>query len=409
MGIHFCRCLFGLMLLSACAWPTRADTLAPVVPALPAATDTIAIGIAIDLPEARLDCPDGTLAWNADGTFYLVSGGRLDLRPDSGGVTWFFDSTTPGPSSARWRFRAPDSAPLCVGGTPYRGDLVVRAARAANTDSEARGLFLLTGINILPLEEYLRGVVPREIGTGRPTDFEAIKAQAVAARTYAVSNRGRRGDLGFDLFATTADQVYGGVAAETPLGDSAVLATRGEILVYDGRPIEALYHSTCGGRTTSRRDAWGGPDVPYLVSVEDRLGDTFACAGSRYFSWTEEYTSDTLTRLIGPSDSFTFQVLERDSGGRVRLLLVAGNDTAATWEGDAVRKGLRRPDGSALRSTWFEIAVDSDRFIVRGRGWGHGIGMCQTGAIGRARAGQDYRAILAVYYPGAVLVRLPEP
>lgn len=409
MGIHLYRCILGLVLLSACAYPTRADTLEPAFPDLPAATDTIAVGVAINLPEMRLDCPEGTLAWNADATFYLVSGGRLDLRPDSGGVAWFFDSMTPGPTSARWRFRSPDSAPLILGGAPYRGELLVIATRTAGADSAARGLFLLTCINILPLEEYLRGVVPREIGTGRPSDFEAIKAQAVAARTYAVANRGRRGELGFDLFASTADQVYGGAAAETPLGDSAVRTTRGEILVYDSKPIEALYHSTCGGRTTSRRDAWGGPDVPYLTNVDDRIGDTFACAGSRYFTWTEEYTSDTLTRLIGPSDSFTFQVLERDSAGRVRRLLVAGNDTAVTWEGDAVRKGMRRPDGSSLRSTWFEIGVDSDRFVVRGRGWGHGIGMCQVGAIGRARAGQDYRVILAVYYPGTALARLPEP
>lgn len=144
---------------------------------------------------------------------------------------------------------------------PYRGRLEV----FANT----RGT--LTVVNVVPLEDYVRGVVPNELSPGGWPELEALKAQAVAARTYAVSNIGRFAALGFDLTPDTRSQVYGGRSTEHPLTDRAVRETRGRIATYKGVPINALYTSTCGGRTEDAENIFGGPPVPYLRGRECAL------------------------------------------------------------------------------------------------------------------------------------------
>lgn len=144
---------------------------------------------------------------------------------------------------------------------PYRGRLEV----FANT----RGT--LTVVNVVPLEDYVRGVVPNELSPGGWPELEALKAQAVAARTYAVSNLGRFGSEGFDLTPDTRSQVYGGRSTEHPLTDRAVSETRGRVATYKGVPINALYTSTCGGRTEDAENIFGGPPVPYLRGRECAL------------------------------------------------------------------------------------------------------------------------------------------
>ncbi|HEX3559662.1 MAG TPA: SpoIID/LytB domain-containing protein [Pyrinomonadaceae bacterium] len=143
----------------------------------------------------------------------------------------------------------------------YRGRLEV----FANT----RGT--LTVVNVVPLEDYVRGVVPNELSPGGWPELEALKAQAVAARTYAVSNLGRFGSEGFDLTPDTRSQVYGGRSTEHTLTDRAVFETRGRIATYKGVPINALYTSTCGGRTEDAENIFGGPPVPYLRGRECAL------------------------------------------------------------------------------------------------------------------------------------------
>ena len=144
---------------------------------------------------------------------------------------------------------------------PYRGRLEV----FANT----RGT--LTVVNVVPLEDYVRGVVPNELSPGGWPELEALKAQAVAARTYAVSNLGRFAAQGFDLTPDTRSQVYGGRSTEHPLTDRAVNETRGRVATYKGVPINALYTSTCGGRTEDAENIFGGPPVPYLRGRECAL------------------------------------------------------------------------------------------------------------------------------------------
>jgi stage II sporulation protein D len=156
---------------------------------------------------------------------------------------------------------------------PYRGRLEV----FANT----RGT--LTVVNVLPLEEYVRGVVPNELSPGGFPALEALKAQAVAARTYAVRNLGQFQSQGFDLLPTTRSQVYGGRSTEHPLTDRAVSETRGRVATFDGRPINALYTSTCGGHTEHAEQIFGGEAVPYLRAHECALehGDGFVASNIR--------------------------------------------------------------------------------------------------------------------------------
>lgn len=146
---------------------------------------------------------------------------------------------------------------LSFNGRPYRGIFIIKPSR--------KGLVL---INVLNLEDYLKGVVPDELSPQIFGEIEALKAQAVAARTYAVKNRGLNRDLGFDLCDTPRSQVYGGVGSEHPLSNRAVEETKGEAAVYKGELINALYTSTCGGWTENAENVFGGKPQPYLESTE---------------------------------------------------------------------------------------------------------------------------------------------
>lgn len=369
------------------------------------APDTISVGIAVRVPRVRIAAPEGLLAWNSEGVPHILPAGIYEAAADTTGVRWWFDTSVAsgaaaaGPSSSRWDVRPLAGETLSVQGLGYRGSLALIVA--GGTETQPR----LTAINSLPLEDYLRGVVAREIGTTRPEAYAAIQAQAVAARTYAVRNLGRRRALGFDLMASHDDQVYGGASAEYAITDRAVLSTAGEILVHGGDLAEAFYHSTCGGHTTSRAEAWSG-DREYLRGVPDLVGDTPACTTSRYFHWRERYEGETLARLMAPSDTFTWVLEGRDTSGRMTRLTILRGESATTARGDAIRWMLRRPSGEPLRSTLFDMTWESGAIVLTGRGWGHGIGMCQVGAQGRARAGEGYAAILRHYYPGTEIRRL---
>ena len=155
----------------------------------------------------------------------------------------------------------PELHPVRYNEKPYRGRIEV----FANTKGT------LTVVNVVPLEEYVRGVVPNELSPGGWPELEALKAQAVAARTYAVSNLGRFAAQGYDLTPDTRSQVYGGRSTEHPLTDRAVAETRGRILTYKGAPVNALYTSTCGGRTEDGENIFGGGAVAYLRGRECAL------------------------------------------------------------------------------------------------------------------------------------------
>lgn len=307
-------------------------------------------------------------------------------------------------------------ADLVAGDRRVRGRLEL----SARADS-------LFAVNVLPLEDYLRGVVPREIGPRPAAESAAVAAQAVAARTYTVKRLGQYGSLPFDLYASVQDQAYDGVAGENEVADAAIRETQGLILA-DGRgPIEAYYSSTCGGRRSDIAVVWPHREVyDCLRGGPDGEAGHEWCASSTYFgSWTETWDGGTLSRLLRDNapalleippgsvkgDLTDVRITERGPSGRAAGIEYV--TTAGRWTvpGDRNRWILRRPDGGILRSVWVDLQVEKRggrvaRVTATGRGNGHGVGMCQVGAIGRARAGASCREILEAYYPGAELRRI---
>ncbi len=270
-------------------------------------------------------------------------------------------------------------------------------------------------INTLEIEDYLRGVVPCEIGKINRKLIEAAKAQAIAARTYAYAHLHQYEKLGFDLYATVRDQVYGGITVEDTLINKAIMETRGLVLIYNGEPIDAKYHSTCGGYTADFTDAWGGNPIPYLKSAECGF-----CNDSPHFSWQKilgrkeffKNLRDNLAQVGIPiSDSevikgFTFKRNLRSK--RVVKVKILTNKKEYIIPAYNIRKifGSREDPGGLLKSSNFAVTVKDDSIIVEGRGFGHGIGMCQFGAIGMAKKGKKYRDILKYYYPETKISRI---
>ena len=299
-------------------------------------------------------------------------------------------------------------------GKRYRGEIAITA-----TDS---GMLV---VNVLSMNDYLRGVVPLEIGNRTPAEFAAVQAQAVAARTYAYKHL--TSSRPFDMYATVQDQVYGGVDAEKPQSDSAITTTADVVVLYNGQPITTPYHSTCGGSTAAVSEVWyDQPDQPYLRPVSDKIPGTnnYYCDPSPRFSWTQNYDATSLRAVIekylatytnAPKDGVGRITDIREQGrtpsGRVAALAVQTDRGSYTLRGNDIRFVLRDPKGAILNSTSFTFTRETSggevsSLTVNGRGYGHGIGMCQWGAIGRARAGQNYRTILETYYPGTTIGRI---
>jgi len=202
-------------------------------------------------------------------------------------------------------------------------------------------------------------------------------------------------------------------------------ATRGQIVTWGGQPIDAFFFSTCGGRTADGVEVFRGADRPYLRSVPDldQAGQAY-CSISPRFRWREEWTGDALRAVLRRSlpdvvgvsaarvrDVRDVRVAMRTASGRVGQLTIALVDDVVQVDGPQVRRVLRTTTGDILRSTAFSLTATRagrriSRLVADGGGNGHGVGFCQWGAVGRARAGQDYQQILAAYYPGTELERL---
>ncbi len=368
----------------------------------------VRVGIAVDAPALEV---------TTDGRVEVEADGRTRDR-GSGPWTVIRTGSRLQATSAGAKIRAAEAlvvrplrGRIRINGTGYRGAVLLLPAATG-----------VTAVNLVELEDYLRGVVPLEIGAGREAaEVEAVKAQAVAARTYAIRHLGRRDALGFDYYGTVLDQVYGGADVEDPVTTRAVEETRGMILTHGGRPAETYYHSTCGGETAALEEVWAGEPRAYLQSVSDaRPGGGWYCESSTRFRWTEEWDEpallETLTtglraRGLGRVTAVrSIEVGARSPSGRVAELVIRTDAGSVTVRGDSIRRVLLPEPGRILNSTSFEVETTGrDRvtgLTVRGSGWGHGIGMCQTGALGRARDGASYREILSTYYPGTRLVRL---
>jgi stage II sporulation protein D len=299
-----------------------------------------------------------------------------------------------------------------VGGKAYRGEILIYST------PEGR----LIAVNRLSMEDYLRSVVPAEMGVVDRAGFESLKAQAVAARSYALTLVARNQSFHFDLTADTGDQVYGGLTSENPDADKAVFETAGECLLKGGQPVVAFYHSCCGGITADPEEVWGRQFAEAngcLRSVRDGTYDM----DSKWYSWTVTWSRDKLLEILKSTlptivnlssadigEPTDLEIVEKGKSGRNELLKVITDRRVLQVQGDAIRRALRQPDGSLLPSTMFNLAVDRQGngivITASGKGFGHGLGLCQTGARARALEGQGYEKILDHYYHGVKIAKI---
>lgn len=305
-----------------------------------------------------------------------------------------------------------------------------RGQRMLINDKRFRGNFEIfpeTGktfyvVNVINVEDYLRGVLPPEIGKRSKDEYEALKAQAVAARTYALATRGKYPDKQYDLINDIRDQVYSGIKGETKETDKAIADTRGETIMYGNQIIEAYYHSTCAGRTENIEEVWDRDPVPYLRSVSD----LDYCKWSKFYDWNEVFTAKELLDHIrtylkdnGEDASVVgnqlreLKITSHTTAGRVKAVLLTTEQGSITLHKDQIRWAFGRSRATGiLRSTNFLLDLEYDdaglvtKVHVTGYGYGHGIGMCQCGAIGMARAGFDHEYILTHYYTGTRIEKL---
>jgi stage II sporulation protein D len=276
-------------------------------------------------------------------------------------------------------------------------------------------------INVAPLESYLEGVVPHEIGNPGPDAFAAMEAQAITARTYAISRMRERKDEPFDVFSGVRDQVYRGRTDGNQLAAGAVRETRGKVLTYKGGLARTYYSATCGGHTSDIRMMWPQREAaPYLKGSYDRDGDASHCAWTSKFRWQFSFSGKELGEILRetvPAELgvdpdrvgylIDIGVSDRTASGRARYLEVVTTKGSFTVEGDRIRWVLM-PDpgaGRILPSTLFVLhkQMQNQRLVyvdIVGGGNGHGVGMCQNGAIGMARRGYSSDMILLHYYPG---------
>ncbi len=263
-------------------------------------------------------------------------------------------------------------------------------------------------IDTIPLEDYVRGSVPAEMPLGEPDAAVAdrlARLQAILARTYALANRGRHAHEGFDLCSTTHCQVYTAPERQPPavarLVAAAVDRTRGLIITDGHGPIQAVFHADCGGHTSSATTVWGDPAPAYLSGVRDSF-----CVTIPRNDWHLDLDRDRLRRILNTTPDTAvgrwldrIAVVSRDPAGRATRVAVTG-EAHRMVRGERLRSVISGQLGPrAFRSARFSLEQRADRFLFSGQGFGHGVGLCQTGAIVRARRGESVDAILASYYP----------
>ncbi|MEW5849206.1 MAG: SpoIID/LytB domain-containing protein [Myxococcota bacterium] len=306
-----------------------------------------------------------------------------------------------------------DDQGLTVAGQPTRAHRVVITGRDGVSYQnrtfrgrvealwqKQRGRAQVLLVHPLPLEQYLVGIVSGELPKDWP--LEAMKAQAVAARTYAIYQKFHAPDRPYHLESTVLDQFYGGTQRETPQARAAVAATAGEVLTYRRRPIRAYFHGCCGERTESAKDGWG-TNEPYLPSVSCGF-----CNDCGRYRWSLRLSLGALSsalqsRKLGVGQVQDVTVTRKTATGRVAELVVEGTTGKRKLTGEDLRRVVGYDN---LRSRLFTVRKDGTELVFDGKGSGHAVGMCQWGGRGMALEGQGYRAILERYYPGARLLRM---
>lgn len=294
-----------------------------------------------------------------------------------------------------------------LGGKVYRGKIKFTPGQGG-----------INVINVISLEDYVKGVLPKEMPSGNGYEnFEALKAVAICIRTYAIQKI-HNSKNEFDIYTDERDQVYGSVDSETQISNLAVDETQNMILTYEGETAQIFYHSTCGGETESASNVFQGQGAPYMNGVKD--GTPSYCRISPRFEWVENYSRESFVKrivnagLLADSNYSVkdVKIISRFPSGRVNELQIELQDSNSFEKhvslfGNSMRSIIRNSDNSAiLRSTLFEIETSPDSIKISGRGNGHGVGLCQWGAIYQSQIGKNYKSILDFYFPGTEAAKL---
>jgi stage II sporulation protein D len=266
-------------------------------------------------------------------------------------------------------------------------------------------------IRKVPFETYVQAAILSEFAppNGDPAVVERmLEVQAVIGRTYALAHLNRHASEGFDVCATTHCQLFEPSRMTTSRwaaqSSEAVRQTTGTVLWFRDRPADALFHADCGGRTSRADDVWSGVGQPYLVSLEDD-----GPAASAHATWRYETTEAAMIAALNKDNRTKIgntlrgiQVLERDSAGRAERIAIHGSQELVV-RGEEFRDAV---GSRAIKSTWFDVRRAGASYIFEGRGFGHGVGLCQAGALARIRAGAKLPAVLQQYFPGTRLITL---
>ncbi|MBK7868914.1 MAG: SpoIID/LytB domain-containing protein [Ignavibacteriales bacterium] len=336
----------------------------------------------------------------------LDEGKTLTIRSQAGKVTVTVGETVHNSSIIKLRPVNSDEY-LYLKKKSYRGEIWFTAQNAKTLI-----------INYLDLEDYVLGVVPLEIGLKNEYFFQALKCAAVTARTFAI-NRMLEKRANFDVTDGVKDQAYGGIDVETGIDSRAVFETEGMILTWQKKPALIFYHANCGGHTEDIANVFGPVNHPYLKGVKD--GDPPYCEKSPSFKWKESFSAFEIIRYLADaglikSKNFVLEGMEikaRHTSGRAKELFVYLKDEKPIKiAGSRIRDVIKsKKDNSILRSSNFEIEVIkqegvTQKIILTGLGNGHGVGMCQWGAMNQSRAGRSYEEILDHYFPQTEITRV---
>ena len=383
--------LFSLSQITHEATPDETDSVLNL-----SQTDTIRVSL------YSLNRPDSIHISGSSGTVVLYSNARADtLSQGSHAGTLIREET-----QLVYLNRAVDSLAVIsdssstrlisdtYGYRHYSGNLYFKENRVNSG---------ITTINAVDLETYVASVVGSEMDFENP---EALKAQSVVSRTYALWSVHKSPYHDFDLHDHESSQVYFGNIQEKPWYVNATRATKGEILTWSNQLILAVFSSTCGGRTADNIDVWGGTNHPYLA-IQDDAG---ACSLSPHFKWTFSINVNEFKKLVEQYYGFRFRdkKIKKDLSGRVQKVMLT--DTRAdtlTFTGNEFRLFVNRHTGPlSIRSTKYSWTVNNNIIVFKGSGFGHGVGLCQWGALGFAQAGWNHKDILNFYFSGTKIVNL---
>ena len=313
------------------------------------------------------------------------SGGRVQLLDSQGRVL---------ENGSGFRLRPDPGRVLGFAGASYRGVMDVFVNPVGQP----------VIVNELDLEDYLKGVISNEISLYQQSR-EAVSAMTIAARSFAFSSLGQNAVRGFDVYSDTRSQVYGGVSSEAALSSQVVDETWGEVVAYGNKAIVAFYSSTCGGTTASYRETFQRDGLPYLEG-----GASCPDSASPYSSWDEQIDisriQPLLDRMVGVGRLKKLEILDKGQWGRTVSMRFVGS------RGDKVLRGLDIRSALGLKSNWitdFKLLLDGSGYVegirVKGRGWGHGLGLCQHGTMELARRGWTAERILQHYYLETEIVK----